>query len=156
MEVLKPLTTEDEDNKFIKYAHYYYSLAALKGGRLQEAFDMLLQLTTRYPDWDKIDEANYLMANVYFEQKKYKKAISLLDGKKKDLKESGEQMKQFYLSKAALDTLVDIQMSFPEDPLIAKVLAKRLNTASELNEKQRMLFEYLIQEFKLDKEEFNL
>jgi tetratricopeptide (TPR) repeat protein len=156
MEVLKPLTSDNPDNRYIRYAHYYYSLAALKGGMYQDAYNMLLQLLHRYPDWDKIDEAYYLIGNVSFEQKKYRQALKYLESVKKGMKEETAEMKKNYLGKVeSLDTLTNIQKDFPQDHAIAKILAKRLSLSSVMNEKQRMLLEYLIQEYKLDRKEFS-
>src|SRR6478752_5164435 len=60
MELFKPLTVDQDDNKFLQHAHYYYSLSALKAGSLNDAYTMIRQLIYNYPDWHNIEEAYYL------------------------------------------------------------------------------------------------
>jgi len=152
MEIFKPLSSEQEGNNLVEYAEYFYGLAAFKAGLLTDANSMLLQLTYKYPTWEKIDEAYYLLANVAFEQKKYRQAFKYLEGRKKDFKDDAEQMKSYYLEKSApIDSLINIQRDFPTDPTIASILFKRLSALTTPNEKQKMLIEYLAQEFKFER-----
>jgi tetratricopeptide (TPR) repeat protein len=152
MEIFKPLTSEQEGNNYVEYAEYFYGLSAFKAGLFSDANSMLLQLIYKYPNWEKIDEAYYLLANVAFEQKKYRQAFKYLEGRKKDLKDDSEQMKNYYLGKfAPIDSLINIQKDFPTDPTIASILFKRLSALTTPNEKQKMLIEYLAQEFKFEK-----
>ncbi|MFN6945093.1 MAG: tetratricopeptide repeat protein, partial [Cytophagaceae bacterium] len=76
MEVLKPLTSAAEGNAYAEHAHYFYALSAFKGQQAKEARQILLQLTTRYPDWQKINEAYYLLSNISFESKNPRQALS--------------------------------------------------------------------------------
>src|SRR6478735_9004993 len=68
MEVLLPITKDEPENRFVEYAHYYYALSAFKAGMFSEGKTMLIQLNYRYPNWEKIQEARYLNANIYFEE----------------------------------------------------------------------------------------
>ena len=154
MELLKPLTNEMEGNKYVQYAHYFYSLAAFKAGLYQDANTMLLQLTNKYPQWEKTEDAFYLLSNVAFEQKKYRPALTYLEGRGKDLKDDIEKMKSFYFDQVTvIDTLINLQKDFASDVTLAKSLAKKLSSFA-MNEKQKMLLEYLVQEYKLDKKEY--
>ncbi|MBX9852203.1 MAG: hypothetical protein K2X86_10665 [Cytophagaceae bacterium] len=154
MELLKPLTNELEGNKYVQYAHYFYALAAFKGGLYQDANTMLLQLTNKYPQWEKTEDAYYLLANVAFEQKKYRPALGYLKDRAKDLKDDIEKMKLFYFDQLpVIDTLINLQKDFPSDIALAKALAKKLSSFTT-NEKYKMLLEYLVQEYKLDKKEY--
>jgi len=152
MDVFLQLTRESEENKFEAYAAYYYSLAALRLGKINEGKAMIMQVRQRYPDWDKIEEVNYLYANLYFEQQRYFQALKILSTlKSKDIKQDAEKQKNFYLQTAPIDTLKNLQVLFPTDQVIAKNLITKLSY-TQLNEKDKMLLEYLRQEFKLDKE----
>ncbi len=152
MDVFGPLTKESEENNFEAYSAYYYSLAALKLGKLNEGKAMVMQIKQRYPDWDKIEDVNYLYANLYFEQQRYFQAVKILNTlNSKELKQEADKQKNFYLQKAPLDTLKNLQKLFPNDAVIAKNLVNKLSYA-QLNEKDKMLLEYLRQEFKLEKE----
>ena len=39
---------------------------------------MLKQLVAKYPTWEKMDEVNYLWANILFEQKRYRDGMKYL------------------------------------------------------------------------------
>jgi ABC-type branched-subunit amino acid transport system substrate-binding protein len=156
MEVLKPLTSSVEKNKYAEYAHYFYSLSALKAGRFMDANQMLTQLTKRYPEWDKINEVYYLWANVAFEEGNYRSAIKHTNkvSGSKNLKEDVASLKTNYFRKInPIDTLIALQQQYPDDVLLAKSLAERLS-ASRQNEKDKMLLQYLVQEYKLDAAKF--
>ncbi|MFN3403156.1 MAG: hypothetical protein ACK40G_03615 [Cytophagaceae bacterium] len=156
MEIFLPLTKEDPQNKFSEYAHYYYALSGLKAGKLNESRMMLLQLQQRYPTWEKMEEVFYLFANIAFEQQKYHQGISFLQKlNSKDLKADGENLQKFYVSKiTSLDTLKSLQKNFPADNHLANLLAQRMSV-SRLTEKDKMLFEYLLQEYKIDKDKLS-
>jgi hypothetical protein len=149
MEQFKPLTTASEEHPFVQYAHYYYSLSAFKANQYPEANQMLKQLIFKYPDWDKIDEAYYILANIAFEQKKYREAMKNLLERDKDIKEDADKMKAFYFASAPVDSLRTLNKIYPSDPVLGKVLAQKLSITSD--EKDKMLLEYLIQDFSLDR-----
>jgi hypothetical protein len=150
MDMFSSLTKEQEGNNFVQYSQYYYSLSALKSGKLSESYFMLVQLTQKYPTWRNISEAWYLFANVAFEQKKYRYGLNALRDKVTGIKDDVENLKSFYLNTANIDTLKLLQKSYSADKTLAKVLAKKLSVSS-LNEKDKMLYEYLIQEYKLER-----
>ncbi|HEY8402237.1 MAG TPA: hypothetical protein VIK89_13305 [Cytophagaceae bacterium] len=150
MEVFLPLTKDAEDNPFKEYAHYFYALAGLKGGQLNEARQMLLQLMEKYPHWVKLSEAHYLFSNILFEQEKYREGVKYADlSFVKDIKKDAEQLKEYYAQRMPLDTLIAIQKDLPKDEILANVLGQRLSKL-KLNEKDEMLLNFLIQEYKLN------
>jgi hypothetical protein len=148
-QVFLPLTTENSSNAFSKTAAYLYAFSSLKSGELEAAKSMCLQTLLRYPDWEQKDEVYYLLANAYFEQKKPRLALQFLY-KTDRLKKDGDNIKQHYLpSVEPLDTLIALQNDYPADAQLAQILAKRL-AAFSLNEKNSMLLNFLIQEYKLN------
>lgn len=150
-QVFLPLTAEGTDNSFSKAASYLYALSSLKSGDTEAAKSMCLQVLQRYPDWEQKDEVYYLLANTYFEQKKPRLALQFL-GKVEGLKKECEGLKINYLqSVSPLDTLKALQKDNPADPILAQVLAKRL-ALMPLDEKNRMLLYFLVQEYKLNSE----
>jgi hypothetical protein len=149
MEQFKPLTTETEAHPFVQYAHYYYSLSAFKANLFPDATQMLRQLMIKYPDWDKINDAYYLLANIAFEQKKYRDAMKYLLDKDKDIKDDADKMKSFYFKTMPLDSLKTLNKIYPSDPVLGKALSIRLSITND--EKDKMLLEYLIQDFSLDR-----
>jgi outer membrane protein assembly factor BamD (BamD/ComL family) len=149
MEVLLPITKEAPGNNFEEYAHYFYSLAALKSNKFNEAYQMLLQLINKYPQWHNIEDAYYLAANTAFELKKYRYGLNFLKDRSPKLKTDIDALKETYFLKLyPMDSLKAIQKSYPNDPVLAKVLLKRI-FAGQVSERDKMLTDYLIQEFKI-------
>jgi ABC-type branched-subunit amino acid transport system substrate-binding protein len=152
MDQFMPLTSEAEDNPFVQYAHYYYAQAALKAGLLAEGTLMLKQLIAKYPSWEKMNEVNYLFGNILFEQKQYREGMKYLADLKRDLKDDAEKMEEYYFKNIPVDSLVRLNKIYPSDEIIVSALASKLATSSD--EKEKMLFEYLVQDFKLDRSKY--
>ncbi|GAB3817392.1 hypothetical protein GCM10028895_13470 [Pontibacter rugosus] len=75
MAELKPLT---QNGNYGPEASYFYALAALKSNKVDDAYRTLLQLQNQFASWDGMADADYLLANVLFEQGEYERAISKL------------------------------------------------------------------------------
>src|SRR3989337_197701 len=67
MESFKPLIAYDQKNQYSPYASFYYALAAYKQGYKAVAKDMLLQIRSVHAKWDKIEDVNLWLANIYLE-----------------------------------------------------------------------------------------
>ncbi len=148
-QVFLPLTAEASHNAYAKPASYFYALSSLKSGELESAKSMCLQVLQRYQNWEQKDEIYYLLSSVYFEQGKYRLALQFLN-KIEGLKKDSEEMEVYYLSKATLlDTLKAIQKDTPKDLILAKIVADKL-VGSVLDEQDKMLLSFLIQEYKMD------
>ncbi|HSZ26007.1 MAG TPA: hypothetical protein VK766_09825 [Cytophagaceae bacterium] len=148
-QVFLPLTSEASYNSFTKPASYLYALASLKSGDLDAAKSMCLQILQRYEDWEQKDDVYYLLANSYFEQNKPRLALQFLT-KVENLRKESENMKYYYLKSInPIDTLKALQKDNPSDAIMATILADRLSL-SNLTEKDKMLLDFLIQEYKLN------
>ena len=78
MTAFNALTVYDKNNPYSEYASYYYALSAYRLGYATVAKTMLLQIKTLHPDWNQMDEVNYLLGKLYFEQKEYFQATLVL------------------------------------------------------------------------------
>jgi hypothetical protein len=151
MEYFLPVTSPDASNAYASYAQYYYSLAAFRAGKYNEARQMLLQLINRDPNWKQIDEAEYLLAAVYFELKQYRFGMTSL-ASVNGMESSVTTLKQSYFPKVnPIDTLIQLQRIYSSDKEIAKALFNKLVPYPK-NSKNNMLYEYLAQEFKFAKQ----
>ena len=56
MEAFKQLSSEESGNVMVPYANYFYALSAYKSGYVPLAKDIFLQIESKYPSWDGIDE----------------------------------------------------------------------------------------------------
>lgn len=63
------------DGPLAPFAHYYYAVAAFRQRNFNQARLMAKQLMTRYPDWRKMDDANYLFAAISMEMGQYEDAL---------------------------------------------------------------------------------
>ncbi len=122
-DTFEKLTIENEDNPFVIYSSFYYSLCAYQQGYMALARDMLLQVKTRYPDWNQIDEVNYWLAIIYFENGQPERAIKA----SQDIigmESEAEQMQRYYLQQInGLDTMMVLLDSFPESYPVAEQTA---------------------------------
>lgn len=149
-EYFLPLTSPDATNPYASYAQYYYSLSSFKVGKYNEARQMLLQLINRDPNWKQKNEAEYLLACVYFEMKNYRFAITSLSHVT-GMESSVLTCKQSYYSRITpIDTLIKLQRIYTTDKELAKALFNNL-AVYPINSKNNMLYEYLAQDFKFEK-----
>jgi TolA-binding protein len=155
MEAFKPLVAYDKNNKYPEYASFYYSLAAYKQGYKNLAKDGFNQLKTTYPKWDKMDEVNYWLANVHFDNGDYFQALKIFQsiGDKKMANDIA-LVEASHVSKVTdVETLRMMYEEYPKDEIIATALAKRLAT-NPGNEEDKKLLESVVGKFKLDRDKF--
>ncbi|WP_242918128.1 ABC transporter substrate-binding protein [Pontibacter liquoris] len=153
MAELKPLTSSE--NPYAPEASYFYALAALKGNKTKEAYQMLLQLQNQHPDWAGMKDADYLLANVLFEQGDYERALSKLqelDGSA--LEADAEGLKRYYLtrlnSRPAYEQLLK---RFGSDKTVAQVYADKL-IGGWYRPEDRQTLERIVQRFNLDRNRY--
>lgn len=128
MVAFKSLTVYDKDNPYSEYSSYYYAMAAYRLGYITVAKDMLLQIKKLYPQWDQMDEVNYLLCKTYFDQKEYFQARTVMDQIKDPTFISDLQnLKRMYISQIEdPETLRMMLEEHPEDVEIAKIMVTRL------------------------------
>jgi tetratricopeptide (TPR) repeat protein len=155
MESFKPLIPYDQNNNFSEYASFYYALSAYHQGYMAVAKDQLNQIKSLHPKWDKIDEVNFWLGKIHFENRDYfqgLKVFSALQDKKfqKDI----EALKVKALSGITdLETLRMMHEEYPKDEVVVRALAKALSRNLS-NEEDKKALESLIDNFKLKREEF--
>jgi hypothetical protein len=155
MESFKPLIPYDQRNQYSEYASFYYALSAYKQGYKAVAKDMFNQIKTLHPKWDKLDEVNFWLGQIHFENRDYfqgLKTFAIIQDKKfeKDI----EAAKASDLAGITdVETLKMMHEEYPKDGIIAKALATALakNLSSEDDKKQ---LENLIGRFDLKRAEF--
>ncbi|RAU82960.1 ABC transporter substrate-binding protein [Pontibacter arcticus] len=152
MAELLPLTTT---SAFAPEASYFYALAALKAGKADEAYKMLLQLQNKHSNWENMADADYLLANTLFELKEYDRALSKL----KELEGSAlatdaEGLKRFYLTKladrAAFEKLL---AKYDSDKVVAQSFADKL-LSGWFRPQDRPLLESIVSKFNLDRSRY--
>jgi tetratricopeptide (TPR) repeat protein len=155
MESFKPLIAYDQNNKYSEFASYFYALAAYKQGFKAVAKDMLNQIKSQYPKWEKMDEVNFLLGKIHFDNHDYfqgLKTFQLIEDKKfeKDI----EATKQVHLASITdPETLRMMYEEYPKDEIVGKSLANVL-AKNIPSEDDRNLIESLIEKYKLKRTDF--
>lgn len=150
-EIFRPLMRELPDNPFTAYAHYFSALASFKANKSDEARLTLEQLQQKYPSWPDMDQASYLLANIFFIKKDYGMAL-VNTGKIKNegVKKDAESLKRYYLqSEKNISVLKDLQQKNSNDRILAEVLTDKLWLST--NEEEKVLAKKLDSQFNLKK-----
>jgi predicted negative regulator of RcsB-dependent stress response len=155
METFKPLIAYDQKNSYVEYASFYYAMAAYKQGYKAVAKDMLNQIKSLYPNWDKIAEVNFWLARIHFDNHDYFQGLKLLNTiQDKKFEKDIEAIKLSQLSSISdAETLKMMHEEYPKDEVVVRTLAIALakNISNEEDKKQ---LEELIDHFKLKKTDF--
>jgi tetratricopeptide (TPR) repeat protein len=155
MEVFKKLIPYDQANPFSEYASFYYAIAAYKQKYYSVSKNMLNQIKTLYPNWEKIDEVNYWLAINHFESGDSFQAMKILSAiKDRKLRDEVAKTERHYLATIAdAETLRMLLDEHPANESIAKVLATTLANTSLTAEEEKEL-EKLIDKYNLKKSDF--
>ncbi|PKK34948.1 hypothetical protein BWI96_19715 [Siphonobacter sp. SORGH_AS_0500] len=156
-EYFAPLTSSRYQNELVPYSHYFMALASLKSNKLAESRSYLRQLETRYPKWNKIDEARYLYANILFEEKQYIPAVDALkrlpDSR---ITEDARTMENYYLSQCTdISTLKQLNAKYSTDPVIAEnlvyLIRKRSSSKADLDLADKLINRFSIKPKAIEK-----
>lgn len=150
----KDLTTPHENNSVVEYAYFYQALCAYQQEKYLDSKFVLKQLLQKYPDWNKKEDVYYLLADIYFQLKEYKEAFAFSDTlQDAKLKRDASTMKQYHLRQIE-DVAVLKEMEHTlKDEKIAEILARKLDQKYNSVE-DKMLLEYLIQDYHLDRTKY--
>ena len=151
----KPLIEYDQDNPYTQYASFYYGLSADKLGFATVAKDIFWQIRKLYPEWEQIDEVNYGLAKIYFDQHEYFRAMLILtEIKNLSMASDITTMKRHYLSQITdAETLRMMMEEYPGEVEAARALVKAISL-QPLPEQDIKLFDSLITKFNFDRKDF--
>lgn len=155
MESFKPLISYDKSNPYAQYAPFYYALSAYNLSFLAVAKDMFNQIKSQHATWDKIDEVNFWLGKIHFDNKDYfqgLKTFALIQDKK--IKKNVDAVKIKSLSTLTdIETLKMMREEYPKDDMIGKALATALSK-DLVNPEHRTLLESLISQYSLKRTQF--
>ncbi|TKT87446.1 ABC transporter substrate-binding protein [Dyadobacter frigoris] len=155
IEKFAPLTTTNIQAPYSPYAHYYYALSAYQLKRYRESKQMLLQLVSRYPGWNKINDAYYLLGANNLATEQYKEGLGFLQRiKESSYNKDVQGLKQHYFGEIRdLAKLRDIQKQYPEDRDIAIALIQSIEHAPSSTKTDLMQASQLSADFKVSGKE---
>lgn len=141
MDAFNPLTVYDKENPYTEYALFYHALSAQRIGFSSIAKNQFHQLKKLYPQWPQIDEVNYWLATIYFQQGDYFQAMKVLNAiQDNSFHSSQDSLKQSYLSK--IDDVETLKMLAEEnrgDMQVANALATAIGKKGFPNEDLTLL-----------------
>jgi len=127
-----PLTQQRYAYPQAPYAHYFFALASLKTDRVAEAKGILRQLMDRFPSFEKMDDARYLLADALFRDEDYNAALDVL--KQIDdpaLRADANTLEDYHLRRAKnLPVLKGLYLTYPDDRLVAYALVELIQRTS--------------------------
>ena len=136
LQILLPLTKEQNGNDYALYSQYLYSYIMLQQNKLVSAKDMLLQLQ-QHSDWKELDKVNWMLATVYLKQGEYRKSVQHINIVPISYPNVLQWKKEFYPQISPIDTLSNIQKNVPYDLDLAEELYRRLSQSQNLNSVQK-------------------
>jgi tetratricopeptide (TPR) repeat protein len=155
MESFKPLIPYDPKNNFAEYASFYYALAAYNQGFKAVAKNTLLQLKTTHPKWNKMDEVNFWLGKIYFDDRDYFQGLKVFSAiQDKKMQQDIDGIKNSALrSMTDVETLKMMHEEYPKDETVARALATHL--AKDLtNPEDKNLLESLFSKFNFKRTDF--
>jgi tetratricopeptide (TPR) repeat protein len=141
MDAFKPLMVYDKENPYAQHASFYYAVSAYHQYYYTVAKESLIQTKKLYPDWDQLDEVNYWLAAVYFQQGEYFQALRMLYTMRspRDLA-SIESMKKNYLVKIYDEEVIRLLMEeFPGEVFLLKRLINRKIAKGEFERAKELI-----------------
>ena len=156
MQAFKPLTSPFEGNQYEKISSFYYAVSAYNDDQKYVARDMFLQFAQKYPNWEKMDEVNLWLTNIYIQEGDYYKGLSYASKiKNKGIMSEAFAIKRNYLKKLNYDQLDSLLNTYPSDKEIASNFADRI-IELPIGEQDRDLLENIVSVFNLDKAKYRV
>lgn len=155
MESFKGLIPYAAKNPYQEYASFYYALSAYHQGYLAVAKDMLNQIMTVYPKWDKLGEVNFWLGKIHFDNGDYFQGLKVFQAiSEKKFQKDIQAVKASYIPGITdLETLRMMYEEYPGDETIARALATVLSRSSGDDADMQEL-EELIAKFRMKRDEF--
>ncbi|WP_138476290.1 ABC transporter substrate-binding protein [Dyadobacter bucti] len=155
MEKLSPLTSVNATSPYSAYAHYYYALSAYQLKRFKESKQMLLQLQSRVPGWNKIADVHYLLGAIAFENGQIREGMDYL-GRIRDssFAKDVQALKQHHLSSLNdLAKLKELQKQYSSDRDIALILINYIENSPSSTQTDMQIAEQLEKQYKITRKE---
>lgn len=125
---LAPLTSLDADNDMVRYASFYYAVSSYRSNDAATAKNMFLQISQRFPGWEKQEEVNFWLGKLSLEAKDYKQGLSYLDGVSAgDFQEPIQKLKDYHFAQITDEaTLTSLLEENPDQVVLASQLANQI------------------------------
>ncbi|MEO9801818.1 MAG: hypothetical protein ABJF04_01165 [Reichenbachiella sp.] len=153
MDYFRRLAGENQNHIFKEYAAYYYGLSAYRNNDVSNAKAMWLQMDARNLNWPQIREVHYWLAEVYFSEGDYSQGVFF--AKKSGLDQSQALMKESLSRLDSLPLLEHLYDQYPNDEIIARIAADRINE-QPMSQRNFQLLNELVNRFDLNLAKYGL
>jgi len=148
---LTPLTSSQYTNAVVPYTLYYFAMSSLESNKAYQARISLKDLFTRFPNWEKTDEAYYLYGLANFKDKYFEEGIiyfeKIISG---EYAVDIEALMQSYIPKIEnIILLKELNTKFPNKEIIAETLVNRIQARKYNIKADLELSDILTDRFKL-------
>jgi len=156
MQAFEPLTASFEGNRYTIISSFYYAVSAYNEGQKYVARDMFLQILQKYPKWEKLDEVNLWLANIYLEDGDFMNGLSYASFiRNNEIKQQALEIKSNYLKVLTFNELDSLLQTYPSDIAIASSLADKIIEMT-IDEQDRDYLENIVSVFELDKSKYRV
>lgn len=147
---LAPLTSLQEDNDLVRYASYYYAVSAYNSGDAPTAKNMFLQIAQKHSSWSQLDEVNYWLATLAFEEKDPRLGIEYLDKiQNSAFDKQAQGLRDYHFAQITdMELLKSLLDENPKETVLASQLADQI-LKLEVAEQDIDLLERLSQKYDL-------
>jgi ABC-type branched-subunit amino acid transport system substrate-binding protein len=127
---LTPLCSKNYTNPIVPYAYYYNALTSKNKGNLYQSRVIFRSLFENYYDWDKINEARILYADLNFGENYFEEGLKSLE----TIQDAEyDKIKRDMLNKhipkiKSISTLKELYFKFPTQEIIAKNLVEKIQS----------------------------
>ena len=114
------------------YANYYYALAAFRQRNFNQARVVTRQLIEGFPNWRKMDDAQYLSASIYMETGQYEEALAALQTiRDPALRPDVAKLEKNFLPRLTdLNRLKELNRAFPANRTVGLTLIDLIQRSS--------------------------
>jgi hypothetical protein len=136
---LAPLCSKNYSNPIVPYACYYQALSAKNKGNLYQSRVNFRSLFENYFDWDKINEARIIYAELNFGENYFEEGLKSIDAiQDKEFDSLKKDILNNHIPKIkSISTLKELYFKFPTQEILAgnlveKIQANRYNSKDDL------------------------
>lgn len=118
-----PITSLNESNDLVRYASYYYAIAAYQSGDSRTAKNMFLQVLRKYPDWEVKEDINYWLGFLATKEGDTRSAFNYLSlVKNESLNQSITALKSEVLAGTSdVEELKSLLEEYPEEAVASRL-----------------------------------
>ena len=148
---LTALSDKNYTNPIVPYAYFYNALSAKNKGNSYQSRVIFRSLFENYYDWDKINEARILYAELNFGENYFEEGLKSIEAiQDKEFDDLKIDILNKYIPKIkSISTLKELYFKFPTDEVLARNLVEKIQ-ANRYNSKDDLeISDMLTNRFKL-------